>query len=84
MISIAFFLRSSDSEEDCNCVVKKVQSETGDYPAIIGCTVVANNNKLNNGDELIFFIVRGSSNRPKKVCAVNLACMPAVKKAKKA
>ena len=83
LVSIANFLRSSDTEEECNCTLKKIKSETDAYPAIIECTVVANTKKVNKGDELVIYRERVVKAADQK-CAVTLACMPAVKKAKRA
>ena len=43
--SAAFYVRSSSEPNDCNCSIKKLKSEGGDYPTIIECTVIYNTKK---------------------------------------
>ena len=83
LVSIAFLVRSSTREEDCNCTIKKLKSTDGDYgyPTIIECTVITNTKKIGAGDELVIFRDKVVKAAPKK-CSVDLACMPATKKAK--
>ena len=81
LISIAFLVRSSNKEEECNCTIKKLKSEADDYPTIIECTVITNTKKIGVGDELVIF--RDKVVKPaQKKCSVALPCMPAPKKAK--
>ena len=51
--SAAFYVRSSNDPEECNCSIKKVKSESGSYPTIIECTVIYNTKKLAVGEELV-------------------------------
>ena len=53
VVSVAFCVRSSHKSEECNCALKKIKSESGDYPSIIECTVITNTKKIAAGDELV-------------------------------
>ena len=81
LISIAFLVRSSTKEEECNCTLKKMKSKENDYPTIIECTVITNTKKIGVGDELVIFRDKVVKPAP-KTCSVALPCMPAPKKAK--
>ena len=84
IVSIAFCIRSSDKNDECNCVIKKVKSEAGDYPSIIECTVINNTKKIVAGEELVFYRERRVSTpvqKTVKLCLDNSAQQHA-KKAK--
>ena len=55
VVSIAFCIRSSNKTDECNCVIKKLKSESGAFPSIIECTVIANTKKIGVGEELVYF-----------------------------
>ena len=73
LISLAFLVRSSTREEECNCTLKKVKSKDDDYPSIIECTVITNTKKIGVGDELVIF-------RDKVVKPAQKKCSVALKK----
>ena len=54
-VSMAFHVRSSDKADECNCALKKLKSESGDYPSLIECTVISNTKKIAAGDELVLY-----------------------------
>mgnify|MGYP003331150062 CR=1 FL=1 len=75
--TLAFLVRSSTREEDCNCTLKKVKSKDDDYRSIIECTVITNTKKIGVGDELVILrdkVVKPAPN--KNVLSPWHACRP--------
>ena len=82
--SIAFFIRLSETVEDCNCVLKTVRSESGEFPAIIECAVISNNKAIKAGDELVLYREKVTVEKTKTVRMQldNVALQPPCKKAR--
>ena len=72
-VSMVFHVRSSHNAEECNCAIKKLKSEQGDYSSIIECTVIYNTKKIAAGDELVLYReTPAMASKPKSVVIVNL------------
>ena len=69
---MVFHVRSSDNAEECNCAIKKLKSEQGDYPSIIECTVIYNTKKIAAGDELVLYREEQATSSKRKSVVVNL------------
>ena len=82
--SMAFFIRLSETPDDCNCVLKKVKSEAGAFPANIDCSVISNNKSIKPGDELVLYREKVVVEKVKTVRMQldNVALQPAAKKAR--
>ena len=79
--SMAFFIRSSDKLDECNCCIKKVKSESGEYPSIIECTVISNSKKVSAGEELVLYRERTVKVVEKTVkVSLDNAAVPTAKK----
>ena len=79
--SMAFFIRSSEKLDECNCCIKKVKSESGEYPSIIECTVISNSKKNSVGEELVLYREK-TVKVVERTAKVELANVPLPKKAK--
>ena len=66
-------MRSSDKNDECNCVIKRVKSEAGDYPSIIECTVINNSKKIAAGEELVCYRERVTKAVATKAVKVRLS-----------
>ena len=53
--SMAYFILSSDKQEEANCSIKKTKSEQDDYPSIIECAVIVNHKKIDIGQEMVLY-----------------------------
>ena len=85
LISIAFLIRSSDKQEDCNCTVKKVKSENDDYPTTIECAIITTNKRVATGEELVLYREKVVKAAPKVVPVIlESVAVPVNKKAKHA
>ena len=80
VVSVAFCVRSSHKSEECNCALKKIKSESGDYPSIIECTVITNTKKIAAGDELVLYREPVVKKVVEKSPLVNLSTAVAFKK----
>ena len=82
--SLAFFIRLSETKDDCNCVLKQVKSNAGDFPAIIDCSVISNNKSIKAGYELVLYREKVVVEKVKTVRMQldNVALQPAAKKAR--
>ena len=74
---MAYYIRSSDKREECNCSIMRIQSNPHDYPAIISCTVIVNHKKIVFGEELVL-------HNEKAAATVAAAALPAIRAAHRA
>ena len=84
-VSMIFHVRSSDKAEECNCAIKKMKSDSGDYPWVIECTVICNTKKIAAGDELVLYREKAAAKakpEPSVVVDLDNLAEPATKKAK--
>ena len=83
--SMASYVRSSEKADECNCGIVKSKSKSGDYPAIIECTVILSHKKIAAGDEIVLYREKAARvvALPKVIVSLDNTVEPAAKKAKK-
>ena len=72
--SMAYYIRSSDKLEECNCSIEVIKSYPHDYPAIISGTIIVNHKHIRFGQELVLY--------DESAAAVASESEPAAKRAK--
>ena len=64
---MAYYIRSSDKLEECNCSIQMIKSYPHDYPTIISCTIIVNHKKIVFGEELVLHNEKAAATVVKKV-----------------